>query len=84
MKLLTLSLVLDSNDTYKYFKIDDIYSLAQKYYPLNFFEQEKNNLRYQLMYFEFDVLNDMTLQNVFYCIIMSRIGKDRKLILLID
>lgn len=34
-------------------------------YPLDFFEHEKINLRFQLKYFEFDVHNDSKLQNYF-------------------
>ena len=38
--LLTLSSALDSNDAYKSFNINDICSLAKKYYSLDFSEQE--------------------------------------------
>jgi hypothetical protein len=55
MELLTLSSALNPKNAYKSFKIDDICILAEKYYPLDFSEQEKINLRYQLRYFEFDV-----------------------------
>jgi hypothetical protein len=48
--------VLNPKDAYKSFKIDDICVLAEKYDPLDFSKQEKINLRYQLRYFEFDVL----------------------------
>ncbi|XP_059434146.1 uncharacterized protein LOC132167252 [Corylus avellana] len=64
MELLTLSSALDPKDAYKSFKIDDICILAEKYYPLDFSEKEKINLRCQLRYFEFDVLTDPTLQNL--------------------
>jgi hypothetical protein len=64
MKLLTLSFALNPKNAYKSFTIDDICILAEKYYPLDFSEQEKINLRYQLRYFEFDVLNEPTLQNL--------------------
>jgi hypothetical protein len=33
--------VLDPNDAYKSFSIDDICSLAENFYPLDFFEQMK-------------------------------------------
>jgi hypothetical protein len=61
---LTLSSTLDPKDAYKSFKIDNICIIAKKYYPLDFFEQEKINLRYQLRYFEFDMLAKPTLQNL--------------------
>jgi hypothetical protein len=64
MELLTLSSALNPKDAYKSFKIDDICILAEKYYPLDFSEQEKINLKYQLRYFELDVLTKPTLQNL--------------------
>ncbi|XP_059448304.1 uncharacterized protein LOC132179583 [Corylus avellana] len=64
MELLTLISALDPKDAYKSFKIDDICILVEKYYPLDFSEQEKINLRYQLRYFESDVHTDPTLQNL--------------------
>ena len=69
MELLTLSSALDPKSGYKSFKIDDISSLVEKYYPLHFSKQEKLNLSYQLKYFEFDVPNHPKLQN------LSSIGK---------
>ena len=63
MKLLTLSSALDPKDACKSFKIDDLCILLEKYYPFDFSEQEKINLRYQLRYFE-HVLTDSTLQNL--------------------
>jgi hypothetical protein len=64
MELLTLSFTLNPKDAYKSFKIDDICNFVEKYYSLDFSEQEKINLRYQLRYFEFDVLTKPTLQNL--------------------
>jgi hypothetical protein len=61
MDLLIHSSALDPKDVYKSFKIDHICIIAEKYYPLDFFEHEKINFRYQLKYFEFDVLIDLTL-----------------------
>jgi hypothetical protein len=61
MKLLTVSSALNPKDAYKSFKIDDICIFAEKYYLIDFSEQEKINLRYQLRYFEFDVLTEPTL-----------------------
>jgi hypothetical protein len=64
VKLLTLSSALDPKDGYKSFKIDDICSLAEVYYPFDFSEQEKINLGFQLKYFELDVHNNLKLQNL--------------------
>jgi hypothetical protein len=60
MELLTLSSALNPKYAYKFFKIDDICILAEKYYPLDFSEQEKINLKY----FEFDVHTNPTLQKL--------------------
>jgi hypothetical protein len=62
---LTLSSALDPKDGYKSSKIDDICSLAEVYYPLDFSEQEKINFVFQLKYFELDVHNDLKLQNLY-------------------
>jgi hypothetical protein len=64
MKLLILSSTLDPNDVYKSFNIDDICRLAEKYYALDFSEQEKINLRFQLKHFQLDMLNDPKLKKL--------------------
>ncbi|KAG6698515.1 hypothetical protein I3842_08G023800 [Carya illinoinensis] len=63
-KLLTLSSALDPNDGYKSFNIDDICCLAEEYYPLDFSENEKINLRFQLKHFEVDVLSNPKFQDL--------------------
>jgi hypothetical protein len=49
---------------------------------LDFSKQDKINLRYQLKYFEFDVLVDSTLQNLSsiaeLCQGLAKIGKSKK------
>ncbi|WJX54128.1 hypothetical protein P8452_40048 [Trifolium repens] len=47
MDLLTLSSALVPKDTYKAFNVDHICTLVEKYYPMDFNEQEKINLRFQ-------------------------------------
>jgi hypothetical protein len=64
MELLTLSSALDPNDAYKSFSIDDICRLVEKYYPLDFSEQEKINLIFQLKRFQLDMLNDLKLKKL--------------------
>jgi hypothetical protein len=64
MELLTLSSALDPNDAYKFFNIDDICRLAEKYYPLDFLEQEKINLIFQLKHFQLDMINDLKLKKL--------------------
>jgi hypothetical protein len=64
MKLLILSAALSSKDTYKSFKIDDIYNLVEKFYPEDFTEQEKISLRFQLHRYQFDVPKHLDFQNM--------------------
>ncbi|KAM6582276.1 hypothetical protein CsatB_009281 [Cannabis sativa] len=63
-KLLTLTSALDPKDAFKSFNIDDICCLAEKYYPLDFSENERINLRFQLKHFELDVLTNSKFQNL--------------------
>ncbi|KAG2675774.1 hypothetical protein I3843_12G022500 [Carya illinoinensis] len=63
-KILTLNSVLDPNNAYKSFNIDDIGCLAEKYYSLDFFENEKINLRFQLNHFKVDMLTNPKFQNL--------------------
>ncbi|KAG7988370.1 hypothetical protein I3843_03G184700 [Carya illinoinensis] len=63
-KLLTLISALDPKDGYKSFNIDDICCLAEEYYPLDFSENEKINLRFQLKHFEVDVLSNPKFQDL--------------------
>ncbi|XP_028064331.1 uncharacterized protein LOC114267498 [Camellia sinensis] len=46
MELLVLSSALDPRDGYRSFNIDDICKLANKFYPMDFSEQEKLHLKY--------------------------------------
>jgi len=57
MELLTLSNALVPKDAYKPFNIKDIYTLVNKYYPLDFSEQEKISLKFQLQHFIIDAPN---------------------------
>ncbi|XP_074566114.1 uncharacterized protein LOC141822681 [Curcuma longa] len=54
IELLTLSSALDPKDNFKWFDIDKICTLAEKYYPIDFTEQEMHNLRCQLQHYELD------------------------------
>jgi hypothetical protein len=65
MKLLTLSSTLDPSDNYKSFNINDICILADKYYSLDFSDQEKITLKFQLKHFQVDMLNHPKLQKLF-------------------
>ncbi|XP_073016062.1 uncharacterized protein [Primulina eburnea] len=56
VELLILSSALDPKDNFKWFNIDKICTLAEKYYPEDFTEQERHHLRCQLQHFELDVV----------------------------
>ncbi|XP_019442247.1 PREDICTED: zinc finger MYM-type protein 1-like [Lupinus angustifolius] len=64
MELLTLSTSLDPKDVYKTFNINNICILVQKIYPMDFNDQEKINLRYQLQHFILDALSHSDLKNI--------------------
>ncbi|XP_062151972.1 uncharacterized protein LOC133860366 [Alnus glutinosa] len=62
--LLPLSAALSSLDAYKSFKIDNICSLVEKFYPQDFTEQEKIILRFQLDHYKLDVPKHSDFQNM--------------------
>ncbi|XP_058776824.1 uncharacterized protein LOC131651174 [Vicia villosa] len=64
MDLLTLSCALSPKDGYKAFNIDTICSLVEKYYPMDFSDQEKNNLQFQLRHFLFVARQASNLNNL--------------------
>ncbi|KAK2385304.1 hypothetical protein QL285_072554 [Trifolium repens] len=64
MDLLTLSSALVPKDTYKAFNVDHICTLVEKYYPMDFNEQEKVNLKCQLQDFIIDARQDSNLKNL--------------------
>ena len=64
MELLTLSNALVPKDAYKAFNIEDICTLVNKYYPLDFSEQEKISLKFQLQHFLIDAPNHPDLKNL--------------------
>jgi hypothetical protein len=59
-----LSAALSPQDAYKSFKIDDICSLVEKFYPQDFTEQEKIILRFQLDHYRLDVPKHSYFQNM--------------------
>lgn len=63
-ELLTLCSSLDPRNSYITFNIDDACILASKFYPADFSEQEKKNLRYQLQHYECDVPNNPKFQSL--------------------
>ena len=65
MELLTLSSTLDLSDDYKSFNISDICTLVDKYYSLDFSDQEIVTLKFQLKHFQVDMLNHPKLQKLY-------------------
>ncbi|KAG6730515.1 hypothetical protein I3842_01G084100, partial [Carya illinoinensis] len=55
---------LDPKNGYKSFNIDNICCLVEEYYPLDFSENEKINLTFQLKHFEVDVLSNPKFQDL--------------------
>ncbi|KAJ9174848.1 hypothetical protein P3X46_013449 [Hevea brasiliensis] len=64
MESLILNSSLDPRDGFRSFRIDDVFSLANKFYSKDFSEQEKLHLRYQLEHFELDIQHDSEMQKL--------------------
>ncbi len=64
MELFVLSSALNPIDGFKSFNIDDICSLASKFYPVDFTQVEMGKLRRQLQLNEYDVLCHPNFQNM--------------------
>ncbi|GAV70253.1 LOW QUALITY PROTEIN: Dimer_Tnp_hAT domain-containing protein/DUF4371 domain-containing protein, partial [Cephalotus follicularis] len=64
VELIILSSALTPNDDYRSFDCDKICNLVEKFYPLDFTEQEKILLKCQLQYYQFDVINHPDMQNL--------------------
>ncbi|XP_058734484.1 uncharacterized protein LOC131606207 [Vicia villosa] len=62
--LLTLSCALSPKDNYKAFNFDTICTLVEKYYPMDFNEQERINLQFQLRHFIIDARQASSLKNL--------------------
>ncbi|XP_044453815.1 uncharacterized protein [Triticum aestivum] len=63
-ELLILCTSLDPKDSFRSFNIDNICSLASKFYPADFKEQEMNNLRCQLRHYTNVVPTSPKFQNL--------------------
>lgn len=64
MELLTLSSTLNPVDGFKSFSIEDICTLAQKFYPQDFTRTELDTLRRQLEHYEYAVVRHADFQNI--------------------
>nr|XP_029148837.1 uncharacterized protein LOC114925379 [Arachis hypogaea] len=63
-ELLILSTSLDPKDAFKLLSVCNICNLAKNFYSLDFFEQEKIQLDYELQHYEFDVVKAPDFQNL--------------------
>jgi hypothetical protein len=63
-ELLVLCSSLDPRDSFQSFKNDDIFLLASKFFPTDFTEQERNNLRLQLQHYELNVPKNPKFHNL--------------------
>ncbi|XP_039689659.1 zinc finger MYM-type protein 1-like [Medicago truncatula] len=64
MALLSLSCALSPEDGYKAFDINTICTLVEKYYPMDFSDQENINLPFHLQHFLFEARESSTLKNL--------------------
>ncbi|XP_059650785.1 uncharacterized protein LOC132296617 [Cornus florida] len=64
MKLVTLSSVLDPRDGYKFFNVEDICTLVDKFYPQDFTDQERIMLTFQLQHYEVEMPVHSYLKNM--------------------
>jgi hypothetical protein len=63
-ELLVLCTSLDPKDSFSSLKIDDVCTLASKFYPADFSDQEITKLRCQLQHYELDVPTNPKFQNL--------------------
>ncbi|XP_021768819.1 uncharacterized protein LOC110733079 [Chenopodium quinoa] len=61
LELLTLSSLLEPKDGFKNFDLEKVCLIAEKFYPMDFTEQESYNLRYQLQHFFCEAKTDPSL-----------------------
>jgi hypothetical protein len=63
-ELLIMCTSLDPKNSFSSFNIDIVCSLASKFYPADFEEQERENLRCQLRHYEHDIPTNPKFQNL--------------------
>ncbi|KAI5317140.1 hypothetical protein L3X38_036847 [Prunus dulcis] len=64
VELLRLSSSLDPRDAFKQFNIDDIYTLAEKFYPQDFTTTELQAFNQQLGFYKIDMDHNPTFKNL--------------------
>ena len=79
MELLTLSSALDPREAYESFQVSDICSLVDNFYPIDFIDDEKNDLKKELDLYKYDVVQHLGFKNLKniseLCQWMMRTGK---------
>ncbi|XP_016177983.1 zinc finger MYM-type protein 1-like [Arachis ipaensis] len=64
VELLTLSSTLDPRHNYKFFNVNKVCELVERFYPSDFSDQEKFHIRMQAQHYELDVPNHVELTNL--------------------
>ena len=64
MELLTLSSALDPREAYESFQVNDICSLVDNFYPIDFTDDEKNDLKKELDLCKYDVVQHSGFKNL--------------------
>ncbi|KAL4626964.1 hypothetical protein ACB092_05G133700 [Castanea dentata] len=64
MELLMLSSALDPREAYESFRVSDICSLVDKFYPIDFTDDEKNDLKKELDLYKYDVVQHSGFKNL--------------------
>ncbi|GAV88431.1 LOW QUALITY PROTEIN: Dimer_Tnp_hAT domain-containing protein, partial [Cephalotus follicularis] len=79
VELLILSSALDPKDSFKSFSVDKICSLASKFYPEDFTEQEQIRLPYELQHYAVDIFQHPNFGSIFtlseLCQRLAKTGK---------
>ncbi|XP_015953224.1 uncharacterized protein LOC107477682 [Arachis duranensis] len=79
VELLTLSSTLDPRDNYKFFSVNKVCELVERFYSDDFSDQEKFHIRMQVQHYELDVPNHVELTNLCtiseLCQGLTKIGK---------
>ena len=56
LELLTLNSALDPREAYESFQVSDICSLVDNFYPIDFTNDENNDLKKELDLYKYDVV----------------------------
>ena len=64
MELLTLSSALDPQEAYESFRVNDICSLVDNFNPIDFTNDEKNDLKKELDFYKYDVVQHSGFKNL--------------------